>query len=78
MDWTTGSDNLGQIEVSDPSQISDCFIWCARKAWLKGFQQGMTQTCLHSYTDLLDLGDNCSQICHLGRYIVGYMVGNLY
>ena len=23
-----------------------------------------------------DLGDNCIQIFHLGRYIVGYMVGN--
>ena len=22
------------------------------------------------------LGDNCIQICHLGRYIVGYTVGN--
>ena len=24
----------------------------------------------------LQLGDNCIQICHLGRYIVGYTVGN--
>ena len=24
----------------------------------------------------LHLGDNCIQICHLGRYIVGYTVGN--
>ena len=25
---------------------------------------------------ILYLGDNCIQICHLGRYIVGYTVGN--
>ena len=25
----------------------------------------------------LKLGNTCSQICHLGRYIIGYMVGNL-
>ena len=25
----------------------------------------------------LHLGDNCIQIFHLGRYIVGYTVGNL-
>ena len=24
----------------------------------------------------IDLGDNCIQIFHLGRYIVGYTVGN--
>ena len=24
----------------------------------------------------IHLGDNCIQICHLGRYIVGYTVGN--
>ena len=24
----------------------------------------------------LSLGDNCIQICHLGKYIVGYTVGN--
>ena len=24
-----------------------------------------------------DLGDNCIQVFHLGRYIVGYTVGNL-
>ena len=23
-----------------------------------------------------DLGNNCIKICHLGRYIVGYTVGN--
>ena len=27
-------------------------------------------------TEFLDLGDNCIQICHFGRYIVGYTVGN--
>ena len=25
---------------------------------------------------MIYLGDSCIQICHLGRYIVGYMVGN--
>ena len=25
---------------------------------------------------VINLGDNCIQICHLGRYIVGYTVGN--
>ena len=25
---------------------------------------------------VINLGDNCIQIFHLGRYIVGYMVGN--
>ena len=28
-------------------------------------------------TFALDLGDNCIQILYLGRYIVGYTVGNL-
>ena len=28
------------------------------------------------YFRTLQLGDNCIQICHLGRYIVGYTVGN--
>ena len=30
-----------------------------------------------SYYAILDLGDNCIQNFHLGRYIVGYTVGNL-
>ena len=29
--WTTGSDKQGQIEISDPGQISDCLIGLARK-----------------------------------------------
>ena len=27
--------------------------------------------------DFIYLGDNCIQNVHLGRYIVGYMIGNL-
>ena len=27
-------------------------------------------------TEIVHLGDNCIQIFHLGRYIVGYTVGN--
>ena len=34
-------------------------------------------TPLASYTYMFKLGDNCVQNFHLGRYIVGYTVGNL-
>ena len=30
----TGSDNQGQIEISDPGQILDCLVWCARICFL--------------------------------------------
>ena len=31
----------------------------------------------NSFENVTKLGDNCIQNFHLGRYIVGYMVGNL-
>ena len=37
----------------------------------------MTMTSLITSFSVDDLGDNCIQNFHLGRYIVGYMVGNL-
>ena len=33
--------------------------------------------CLGYYKEQSQLGDTCIQIFHLGRYIVGYTVGNL-
>ena len=35
------------------------------------------KNCLHNYFTKRKLGDICIQIFHLGRYIVGYTVGNL-
>ena len=35
------------------------------------------QILFNSYSPILHLGDNCIQNFHLGRYIVGYTVGNL-
>ena len=32
--------------------------------------------CIEHQHEETDLGDNRIQICHLGRYIVGYRVGN--
>ena len=48
-------------------QLFPCFLW------LK--QPGSTLGPLHMLC--IHLGDNCIQNFHLGRYIVGYTVGNL-
>ena len=41
-------------------------------AWVRpGVKSQRSLSCLQ------ELGDNCIQIFHLGRYIVGYTVGNL-
>ena len=48
----------------------------------KGSIWGMTRTLIHlkaMFGDYycINLGDSCIQNVHLGRYIIGYIVGNL-
>ena len=40
-------------------------------------QQASYQTTRASYRNIIKFGDTCTQNCHLERYILGFMVGNL-
>ena len=53
--------------------------WCIDKPFSNLRGRDMATKLLSvtvSKTSLIDLGDNCIQNVHLGRYIVSYLVGN--
>ena len=53
--WTTGSEQQGQTEISDPGQISDCLIWCARMIILKRLIPGNSNIHVIDFSDVTNL-----------------------
>ena len=78
--WSVNLFNLSSHRKERKVQMYVCFVLKLDQLQLLRsilLHVTKTLTCfIYKYRSVTKLGDNCIQIFHLGRYIVGYTVGN--